>query len=210
MKIVKVQITAFMDVLGLMQDQASPIYQRVQGSNDYTEELLNVPYTILEFFQTKFAIRGLGFTVLPRQSGIENCVLIALVNRYGLSLNPSKQVVRLGPGNSCGRFYDALEREGRAVTREGLAVVGISGLLTGSPPDGVSLFPDSRGFSSADVVTFEVVLAGGKVSDANNTTNTDLWHTLKGGSNNFGIVTRFDMNTFPLPNVVWSGKTPHN
>lgn len=49
------------------------------------------------------------------------------------------------------------------------------------------------------------MLAGGKIINANATSNTDLWWALKGGINNFGIVTRFDMATFPLPNGVWSG-----
>lgn len=55
------------------------------------------------------------------------------------------------------------------------------------------------------MANFEVVTAGGEVLNANATHNADLWWALKGGSNNFGIVTRFDMNTFPLPDGVWSG-----
>lgn len=42
--------------------------------------------------------------------------------------------------------------------------------------------------------------------NANKDENADLWWALKGGSNNFGIVTRMDMSTFPLPNGVWGGK----
>lgn len=40
---------------------------------------------------------------------------------------------------------------------------------------------------------------------ANKDENSDLWWALKGGSNNFGIVTRLDMSTFSLPNGVWGG-----
>ncbi|KAK6215394.1 mitomycin radical oxidase [Colletotrichum tabaci] len=157
---------------------------------------------ILEFFQTQFAVRGLGYTSHPKMASIENGVLVALENMTDLSLSPSKEVVSLGPGNSWGRVYEALEREGRAVTGGELGVVGVAGLLTGN---GVSPFLGSRGFSSADVVNFEVVLAGGKIVNANATSNEDLWWALKGGSNNFGIVTRFDMNTFSLSNGVWAG-----
>lgn len=42
----------------------------------------------------------------------------------------------------------------------------------------------------------QVVLASGKIVKANKSTNQDLWLALKGGSNNFGIVTAFTMEAF--------------
>lgn len=42
----------------------------------------------------------------------------------------------------------------------------------------------------------QVVLADGSIVEADKDTNTDLWQALKGGSNNFGIVTRLDLATF--------------
>ena len=42
----------------------------------------------------------------------------------------------------------------------------------------------------------EVVLANGSLVNANSGENPDLFTALKGGSNNFGIVTRFDLSTF--------------
>jgi hypothetical protein len=41
-----------------------------------------------------------------------------------------------------------------------------------------------------------VVLASGQIVQANSSGNQDLHTALKGGSSNFGIVTRFDMKTF--------------
>lgn len=54
------------------------------------------------------------------------------------------------------------------------------------------------------MVNYEVVLADGRIVDANEDSNTDLFWALKGGGNNFGIVTRFDMKTFPAHDV-WDG-----
>lgn len=65
-------------------------------------------------------------------AGIEDGVLIALEKMNGISLSPSKEVASLGPGNNWGRVYEALESQGVAATGGELAVVGISGLLTGS------------------------------------------------------------------------------
>lgn len=50
-------------------------------------------------------------------------------------------------------------------------------------------------------MNYEVVLADGTVTNANESINPDLFQVLKGGSNNFGIVTRFDMKTFPAHDI---------
>lgn len=42
---------------------------------------------------------------------------------------------------------------------------------------------------------YEIVVANGKVAYASAGSNPDLWLALKGGSNNFGIITRFDIGT---------------
>ena len=48
------------------------------------------------------------------------------------------------------------------------------------------------------------MLASGKVVNANSQTNSDLWQVLKGGSNNFGIVTRIDLTAFESGDI-WGG-----
>ena len=50
----------------------------------------------------------------------------------------------------------------------------------------------------------QIVLASGQVINANHYTYSDLFRALKGGSNNFGIVTRFDLKTFPQAKL-WGG-----
>ena len=54
------------------------------------------------------------------------------------------------------------------------------------------------------MVNIEIVLANGQIVSANAQQNPDLFTALKGGSNNFGIVTRFDFQTFSLGNF-WGG-----
>ncbi|KAH6677859.1 hypothetical protein F5X68DRAFT_193426 [Plectosphaerella plurivora] len=165
-------------------------------------EQVSTGVRIAEFFEQPFAVRGRGHTSNPGAAGIDGGVLFSLERMDDIVLTADKQVASFGPGNDWGRVFSTLESEGVAVTGGTLALVGVSGLLTGN---GLSNFLSSRGFSSADVINFEIVLAGGKVVNANETSNADLWWALKGGSNNFGILTRFDMATFPLPNGIWSG-----
>jgi hypothetical protein len=50
----------------------------------------------------------------------------------------------------------------------------------------------------------EVVLASGDVINANSTSHADLFQSLKGGQNNFGVVTRFDLQSYPQ-GPFWGG-----
>jgi hypothetical protein len=50
----------------------------------------------------------------------------------------------------------------------------------------------------------EVVLSDGSIVEANPQKNADLHRALKGGNNNFGIVTRFDMKAIPQ-GPMWGG-----
>ena len=52
----------------------------------------------------------------------------------------------------------------------------------------------------------KVVLANGQITNVNQVSCPDLYFALRGGGNNFGIVTRFDLETFPQGNM-WGGMT---
>jgi hypothetical protein len=63
-----------------------------------------------------------------------------------------------------------------------------------------------RGFVCDSVVNYQLVDANGDIINANKEENCDLYLALKGGSNNFGIVTRYDMEAFPQGDL-WGGLT---
>ena len=69
---------------------------------------------------------------------------------------------------------------------------------------GVNFYGNQVGFGCDTVINYEVVLADGSVVEANKTSNSDLFWALKGGSSNFGIVTRFDLETVKSRKV-WAG-----
>lgn len=62
---------------------------------------------------------------------------------------------------------------------------------------GITFASREHGFTCDNVHGYEIVLASGEVIYANQNANSDLWLALKGGSNNFGIITRFDIATIP-------------
>lgn len=50
----------------------------------------------------------------------------------------------------------------------------------------------------------QIVLASGEIVNANAYYHSDLFKALKGGTNNFGVVTRFDLKTFEQGKL-WGG-----
>lgn len=69
---------------------------------------------------------------------------------------------------------------------------------------GISYFPSRVGFSCDNVAYYEIVLANGSIINVSSRSHYDLWLALKGGSNNFGIVTRFVLHTFEQGSI-WAG-----
>lgn len=68
----------------------------------------------------------------------------------------------------------------------------------------MSYFGPRTGFACDNVVNHEIVLANGEIVNVNATSSPDLWLALKGGSNNFGVVTRFDVRSFEQGRM-WGG-----
>jgi len=52
-----------------------------------------------------------------------------------------------------------------------------------------------------NVLSYDVVLGNGTQVVANSTSNPDLFWALKGGGNNFGIVTKFTIKALPIPYI---------
>ncbi|KAH8195865.1 hypothetical protein TruAng_009967 [Truncatella angustata] len=107
-------------------------------------------------------------------------------------------IASIGTGARWASVFAEVERYGRSVTGGREGNVGVGGLLLGG---GVSFYSGKRGFACDDVVNYEVVLADGSVVQASDKENPNLFKALKGGGNNFGVVTRFDMRAFEQGNL---------
>lgn len=83
-----------------------------------------------------------------------------------------------------------------------MAPVGVPGLVLGG---GISFFSNKLGWACDNVAEYEVVTASGLVVRATPTKFSDLYWALRGGGNNFGIVTNFKLHAFPLGKM-WGGQ----
>ncbi|KAI4118823.1 MAG: hypothetical protein LQ345_001216 [Seirophora villosa] len=149
----------------------------------------------------QFAIRGGGHTPFAGSANIEDGVTIDMSSIKAVDIAQSKTMVSVGAGARWSDVYSKLDAVGLAVAGGRVSNVGVSGLTTGG---GMSYFAPRYGFVCDQVLNFEVALADGQIVNANATSRADLWFALKGGSNNFGIVTRFDLKAFPQGKI-WGG-----
>ena len=79
--------------------------------------------------------------------------------------------------------------------------VGVPGLLLAG---GITVYGHQFGWACDKIVNYEVVLSSGDIVNANASCFPDLFWALKGGGKNFGIVTRFDIETIASPKI-WGG-----
>ncbi|KAM0812748.1 putative FAD-binding PCMH-type domain-containing protein [Seiridium cardinale] len=131
--------------------------------------------------ECKFAIRSGGHSPYASSANVASGIVLDLQNLNQLEVSAEKSTVEIGPGNRWVNVYSALEQQGLATVGGRVATVGVGGL------------------------NFEVVLATGEIVNANATTNSDLWRALKGGSNNFDVVTSFTLPVFEQGNI-WGGQ----
>jgi hypothetical protein len=147
------------------------------------------------------AIRGAGQQPLPGCANVDNGFTLDLALLDDITLTQDKSVVQIGAGARWGPVYKKLDALGLSVTGSRSAMGGVGGLALAG---GLSFFSSREGFICDNVVNFQVVLSSGKVVNANANENRDLWIALRGGGNNFGIVTRFDLRTFEQ-GLLWGG-----
>jgi FAD/FMN-containing dehydrogenase len=144
------------------------------------------------------AVRSGGHSLTG--NNIENGVTIDLGMMNSSNFDASTNTASIQPGGRWAKAYADLEELGVVVTGGRDGGVGVGGLLLGG---GYSFFSGHMGMACDSIVNYEVVLANGTVVNANVDENADLWLALKGGSGNFGIVTRFDMMAFPTRELLY-------
>ncbi|KAI9794986.1 MAG: hypothetical protein M1816_000006 [Peltula sp. TS41687] len=143
---------------------------------------------------------GAGVTCLqvPGAASLNDGVMIATTNLKGLQLETNNTILSLGPGHTWAQVYDYLGPYDLTVVGGRYGPVGVAGLLLGG---GVDYFGNQYGWAMNNVVKYEVVLANSSIVEANANQHADLFWALKGGSNNYGIVTRFDLITYNVEEV---------
>lgn len=159
---------------------------------------VSIAVLIIGGLGASFAVRGGGHMPIPGYANTDGGILIGLSKLNQIALSKDHSYVSVGPGQRWGDVYSYLEPYGLVALGGRVGIVGVPGLLLGG---GISFYSNQYGFAADNVVAYEVVLAQGQIVTATATRNSDLFWALKGGGNSFGIVTRFDLNTYVSPTI---------
>ncbi|KAH8890548.1 FAD-binding domain-containing protein [Thozetella sp. PMI_491] len=149
----------------------------------------------------QFAIRSGGHTVFSGAANINGGITVDMRAINSMVLSEDRKVASIGTGAKWSELYPELLKYNITVMGGRVTDIGVGGLITGG---GINFFSRRYGFDCDNVYGYEVVLASGEVVYATAGSYSDLWLALKGGSNNFGIVTRVDLPTFEV-GTVWGG-----
>lgn len=148
---------------------------------------------------SQFAVRNGGHNPNVNFASIDgNGVLFDMGQMKSLSLSSDNAIMYAGTGNKGGDIQAIADSVGKSGVTGLNTGVGISGLTLGG---GYTLFSQLNGLVADNIANFEVVLGDSSVVNANAISNADLYAALRGGGNNFGIVTRFDMRTSAIHDI---------
>ncbi|KAK8066073.1 hypothetical protein PG997_012820 [Apiospora hydei] len=142
---------------------------------------------------SNWAVRCGGHTAWGPAADIHDGVTIDLGLMNQTEYDAETQTAKIQGGSLWKDVYSTLEPYGVTVPGGRTSTVGVGGFILGG---GNNFYSGHVGFACDNVVNYEIVLANGDLVNANANENADLWKALKGGSSNFGIVTRFDMRAF--------------
>ncbi|KAK7908847.1 Bifunctional solanapyrone synthase [Apiospora marii] len=167
---------------------------RPQTANDVSRAIK----VLSKLPSARVAVRGGGHSVWPNNNIADGVTidlsLLSQTQVHEPSKSNSALIAAIGAGSRWEPALLEVEKYGLSITAGRVSTVGVAGLTLGG---GLSFHSGRHGFTCDGVVNYEVVLADGQVVNANAKQNRDLFKALKGGSGNFGIVTRFDFAAFP-------------
>ncbi|TVY12974.1 putative FAD-linked oxidoreductase, partial [Lachnellula arida] len=168
-------------------------------------EVSSIVSTLLKYPDVKFATKSGGHNSNVGWSSVDGGVLIVMSNLGpNTTFNSADSTANIPPGARWDTVIGALEPYSVAVVSGRLGDVGVAGLTLGG---GLSFLSGQYGLVCDNVVNYEVVLANASIVNANASCNSDLFFALKGGGNQFGIITSFTMKTYPIGTngQVWGG-----
>ncbi|KAG6872962.1 hypothetical protein C0995_004716 [Termitomyces sp. Mi166 len=152
--------------------------------------------------QTPFAVKGGGHASNPGFSSTDG-VHISMTKFSQVTYDAQSQTAVIGAGLIWDDVYAALAPYGVNVVGGRVTGVGVAGFILGGDP-GYSWLTNQHGLTIDTVVVFELVKPNGDIVNVTESSDPDLFFGLKGGGNNFGIVTRFTLKTFPQDQI-WAG-----
>jgi FAD/FMN-containing dehydrogenase len=140
------------------------------------------------------AVRGGGHSV----AGYSTCddgIVVDLSPMKRVQIDVENGTASAEAGLTLGELDRATQEHGLATPLGIVSVTGIAGLTLGG---GLGWLNGKHGLACDNVLGVEIVTADGRMLRADSEEHPDLYWAIRGGSGNFGVVTRFDYQLHPV------------
>jgi FAD/FMN-containing dehydrogenase len=141
------------------------------------------------------AVRGGGHSVAG-MSLTDGGIVIDLRRMNAVTVDPRARTARVGGGATMGDLDRATEPYGLMTTGGRVSTTGVGGFVLGG---GTGWLDRKFGLACDNLLSVELVTAGGDLVRANGAENPELFWALHGGGGNFGVATSLTLSLFPLP-----------
>jgi FAD/FMN-containing dehydrogenase len=147
----------------------------------------------------ELSIRGAGHNIAGNAL-CDNGITIDFSKMKNVRVDPGKRRAYVEPGATLANLDEVTQAHGLATPVGINSTTGIAGLTLGG---GFGWLTRKYGMTIDNLISVDIVTAEGKKMRASETDNPDLFWAVRGGGGNFGVVTQFEFQLFPVgPEIV--------
>jgi FAD/FMN-containing dehydrogenase len=147
------------------------------------------------------SIKGGGHNI----SGLAVCnggLMLDMSKMRGIWVDADKRTAKAQAGCVLGDVDHETQVHGLAAVLGFVSETGIAGLTLGG---GFGYLTRRYGWTSDNLISVQIVTADGRVIQASEKENNDLFWALRGGGGNFGVATGFEYKLYPIGPDIMAG-----